>query len=334
MLHCNMMRATIKSTGIYVPEIEVTNAELATRFAATAPEFVKKMEGSTGIGTRFYAPESWACSDLAVRAATDALNRGGVAAEDLDIIIVGTDSPDYITPSTSVVVQRKLGARKAGTFDVGCACASFPTALATASGLMLQNPWMKNVLVIGAYMMHRLADPNDTMIFFYGDGAGAALLQPGEGQGVMQAAFRADGNYAEAWGIMSGGTKEPASAESILAGRTHVRMTEKYPPEINDEGWPAVARAVAERNDVKLGDVDLFILTQVRKRTIEKVMRTLGEPMEKAYTIMEKWGYTGSACIPMALHDAMMCGRAKKGDLVMLVGSGVGYNQAGVAVRL
>jgi len=162
----------IRSTGMYVPEIEVPNDVLRARFAKTAPEYIDKMEATTGIATRWYAPEAWATSDLAVRAARQALSRAQVAAQDLDLIIVGTDSPDYMTPATSVVVQHKLEAPNAGTFDVGCACASFPTALATAHGLMATNPWMKNVLVIGAYMMHKLADPQDQGIFFYGDGAG------------------------------------------------------------------------------------------------------------------------------------------------------------------
>jgi 3-oxoacyl-[acyl-carrier-protein] synthase-3 len=292
------------------------------------------MEATTGIKTRFYAPPSWATSDLAVRAAEQALSRAKVAAADVDLILVGTDSPDYVTPATSVVVQQKLGAKKAGTFDVGCACASFPTALSAAAGIMATNPWMKNVLVIGAYMMHKLADPNDTMIFFYGDGAGAALLQPSKAQGLMSASFRADGSFAKSWGIMSGGTAEPASVEAIQAGRTQVRMTEKYPPEVNDDGWPAVTRMLAERNGFSLRDVDHFIFTQVRRRTIEKVMRTLEVPLEKAHMIMDKWGYTGSACIPMALHDAVVTGKAKPGELIVLVGSGVGYNQAGIALRL
>ena len=324
----------IKSTGLYLPEIEIKNADLHRRFGAENPDFVEKMEGSTGIKTRFYAPNEWATSDLCVRAANDALSRAGVSAEDVDMIIVGTDSPDYITPATSVVVQQKLGAKKAGTFDVGCACASFPTALATASGLMATNPWMKNVLVIGAYMMHKLADPNDTMIFFYGDGAGAALLQRSEEPGLMAASFRADGNYAKMWGIMSGGTAAPATVETVNAGLTNVRMVEKYPPQVNDEGWPAVARSLADRNGFALRDVDLFVFTQVRKRTIEKAMLTLEVPVEKAHMIMDKWGYTGSACIPMALHDAVAQGKAKPGDLVVLVGSGVGYNQAGIALKL
>jgi 3-oxoacyl-[acyl-carrier-protein] synthase-3 len=324
----------IKSTGVFVPEIEVKNDELHRRFGAEHPEFVPKMEASTGIATRFYAPASWATSDLCVRAAETALSRAGVTPEDVDMILVGTDSPDYITPATSTVVQQKLGATKAGTFDVGCACASFPTALAAAQGLMATNPWMNNVLVIGAYMMHKLADPTDTAIFFYGAGAGAALLQRSERPGLMSAAFRADGHYAKMWGIMSGGTAEPATRESVEAGRTQVRMVEKYPPEVNDQGWPAVARALADRNGFALRDVDLFVFTQVRKRTIEKVMRSLEVPFEKAHTIMEKWGYTGSACIPMALHDAVAQGKAKPGDLVVLVGSGVGYNQAGIALEL
>ncbi len=324
----------IRSTGMYLPEIEIPNDVLRARFQKTAPDYIDKMEATTGIATRWYAPESWATSDLAVRAARQALSRGGVSPEELDLVIVGTDSPDYITPATSVIVQHKLGATRAGTFDVGCACASFPTALATASGLMATNPWMKHVLVIGAYMMHKLADPDDTASFFYGDGAGAALLGRSETQGLMGSAYRADGAFAKHWGIFSGGTAEPASEESVRAGRTNVRMVEKYPPEVNDVGWPAVVNRVAETNDFTLADIDLVIFTQVRRRTIEKVMTTLGLPMDRTHMVMQKWGYTGSACIPMALHDAIVNGRVKSGDLVVLVGSGVGHNQAGIAVRI
>jgi 3-oxoacyl-[acyl-carrier-protein] synthase-3 len=326
--------AVVRSTGICVPENEVPNRVLRERFAASAPEFVDKTEAATGILTRWYAPDDWATSDLAVRAGRQALERGGVSPEEVDMILVGTDSPDCVTPSTSVIVQHKLGAVRAGTFDVGCACASFPTALAAAAGLLATNPWMKNVLVIGAYMMRKLADPLDPTIFFYGDGAGAALVQRSEEEGLLAASFRADGAYAKHWAIPSGGTAEPATVASVQAGRTQVRMFEKYPPAINDEGWPDVARMVASRNGLRIEDFTLFIFTQVRKRTIEKVMTTLGVPMTRAHTVMEKWGYTGSACIPMALHDAVTAGRARPGDLLLLVGSGVGYNQAGIALRL
>lgn len=324
----------IRSTGMYLPEIEVPNDVLRARFDVSNPGYIDKMEATTGIRTRWYAPESWATSDLALRAAKHALARAGLAPEELDMIIVGTDSPDYTTPATSVVVQHKLGATKAGTFDVGCACASFPTALATANGLMLTNPWMKHVLVIGAYMMHKLCEPNDTGTFFYGDGAGAALLGRTPVQGLFQSTYRADGAYSKHWGIYSGGTAEPATEESVRAGRTTVRMVEKYPAEINDVGWPAIVNGLCEVNGFTKEDIDLVVFTQVRKRTIDKVMGFLEMPLEKAHTVMEKWGYTGSACIPMALHDAIVTGRAKPGDLVVLVGSGVGHNQAGIAVRI
>lgn len=324
----------IRSTGMYLPETEVTNDVLRARFATSSPNFVDKTEAASGIMTRWFAPNDWATSDLAVRAAKQALERANLEPKDIDMILVGTDSPDYITPATSVVVQHKLGATRAGTFDVGCACASFPTALSAASGMMATNPWMQNVLVIGAYMMHKLSDPNDPMSFFYGDGAGAAVVVRSSTPGLLGSAFRADGVLAKHWAILSGGTAEPASVESVQAGRTQVRMYERYPTEVNDEGWPAIVKMLAERNAFSLQDVDKIIFTQVRKRTIGKVMTALEMPLEKAHTIMEKWGYTGSACIPMALHDAIEQKAVKVGDLVLLVGSGVGHNQAGIAVRL
>ena len=125
--------AAIASTGRYLPEIEVSNDLLRKRFAHL-PEFVDKMEASSGIRCRWHAPEDWATSDVALPAARQALERAGVAPEEVDLIILGTDSPDYITPATSVVLQHKLGAKRAGTFDVGCACASFPTGLAAGAG--------------------------------------------------------------------------------------------------------------------------------------------------------------------------------------------------------
>jgi 3-oxoacyl-[acyl-carrier-protein] synthase-3 len=330
-----MSGATIVSTGNYVPGVEVSNDALRQRFKGTAPEFVDKMEASSGIRTRWYAPDDWAASDLALRAAQQALERAGRTAEDIDLIILGTDSPDYITPATSVVLQAKLGAKNAGTFDVACACASFPTAFANAAGLMATNPALKTVLVVAVYAMHKLAAENDPMIFFYGDGAGAAVLERSEdGGGFIAAAFQADGSYAKNWLIQAGGTVEPATETAAREGRTLVKMIERYPPEINNEGWPKLVRKVAKNGGFDVQDIDFVIFTQVRKPTIELVMNDLGLPMEKTHTVMEKWGYTGSACIPMALHDALEQKKIKPGDLVVLVGSGVGYNQAAIAVRM
>ena len=329
-----MAHPNVVSTGSYLPEIEVTNDALRDRFHASSNGVVDKLQAASGILTRWYAPKEWAASDLALRAAVQALERAGRRAEEVDLIILGTDSPDYITPATSVVLQSKLGAKNAGTFDVGCACASFPTAVSTAAGLMTTNTSLRVVLVVGVYMMHKLASETDPMIFFYGDGAGAAVLEHTGGGGFISSAFAADGSYHRNWLIEAGGTVEPASADALRDGRMSVRMIERYPPEINDTGWPKLVRQVAQNGGFSVADIDFVIFTQVRRPTIELVMKDLQLPMEKTHTVMEKWGYTGSACIPMALDDAILEKKIKPGDLVVLIGSGVGYNQAAVALRM
>ena len=330
--------ATIIGTGRYVPKNEVTNETFAAWLGEVNPKLVEvvgKFEESSNIKTRFYAPEDWATSDLAVEAARDALADAGITAEDVDLIILGTDSPDYITPATSVVVQHKLGAVNAGTYDVGCACASFPTGLAQAAGLIATNPSLKYVLVIGAYMMHRLADyKHDVMSFFYGDGAGAAVLAPSDKAGFISSKFFADGSYYANWGIYAGGTVEPATVENVQSGKTQVRLITPFPAEVNNEGWPKRIREVAANGNFAIEDIDFVIFTQVRLNSIKLVMEDLGLPIEKAHWIMDKWGYTGSACLPMAFDDARKLGKIKSGDLVVFIGSGVGYNQAGVAIRM
>lgn len=329
-----MTYATIVSTGTYLPQIEVTNDMLRARFNGSAPEFVDKMEAGSGIRSRWHAPADWAASDLALRASEQALQRAGKAPDDIDLIVLGTDSPDYITPATSVVLQSKLKARNAGTFDVGCACASFPTALASAAGLMSVNRALRSILVVGVYMMHKLSRPDDPMTFFYGDGAGAAVLERSPEPGFIGAAFRADGAYHRNWLIEAGGTMEPSTEDSVRSGRTTVRMLERYPPEINEQGWPLLVRKVADDSGFTLKDIDFVIFTQVRRPTIELVMKDLGLPMDKTHTVMEKWGYTGSACIPMAFDDALQQRKIRPGQLVVMIGSGVGYNQAAAAFRM
>ena len=135
--------ATLVATARYLPEREVTNRALRAAFPG---DVIDKLEAATGILTRFHAPPTWAASDLALPAARMAVERAGLTPDQLDVVIVGTDTPDYLTPATSVVLQHKLGATRAGTFDVGCACASFPTAISIASGLIAGNPWIEHVL--------------------------------------------------------------------------------------------------------------------------------------------------------------------------------------------
>lgn len=326
--------AAARSTSAYVPDREVTNATLRARFDARAPGLVDRFEAASGIRTRWHAPKDWATSDLALRAGRAALERARVAADDVDLVIVATDTPDYVTPATSIVVQHALGARRAGAFDVACACASFPTALAAGAGLVTTNASLSRVLVIGAYMMHKLADADDPTTFFYGDGAGAVLLEASTEPGVLGVAMHADGSYATRWCIASGGTREPATEASVREGRTRVTLREKYPDAVNEDGWPAILRRLARDQAFELHDVALFVFTQVRKTTIETVMRRLELPVERAHLVMDKWGYTGAACVPMALHDAVASGRVGPGDLVVLVASGVGYAQAAIALRV
>ena len=325
--------ATISTTGRYLPEIEISNDTLR-RQLCHVPDFVDKMEVATGIRKRWYAPNDWSTSDLAVPAARQALERAGRGPLDVDLIILGTDSPDYITPATSVVLQEKLGAKNAGTFDIGCACASFPTGLAIAAGLVMTNTSLRTVLVVGAYMMHKLADPKDPTIFFYGDGAAAAIVEPADKPGFLSSAMHADGSYYHHWGIYAGGTAEPADETALREGRTKVRLVQRYPPEVNEQGWQRIVDRLARNGDFSLNEVDLFIFTQVRKTTIEHVMAELGLPIERTHMIMEEMGYTGSACVGMALDDAIQTRKLRPGGLVVLVGSGVGYNQAGAAFRM
>ena len=258
---------TIIGTGRYVPETVYSNDMLKERVGAINPDLAKVVdtfEDSSGIRARRLAPRDWAASDIAVRAAQAALKKAGITPEQVDMILLGTDTPDDITPATSTVVQHKLGAVNAGTYDIGCACASFPTGIATASGLLATNPWMKYVLVIGVYMMSKLADPNDVVSFFYSDGAGAAVLAAADKPGFLSSAYLADGTYHQYWGLYAGGTYEPASVEAVQAGRTHVRLLQRYPPDINHVNWPKIARLLAERGGFGIQDIDLLIFTQVR----------------------------------------------------------------------
>jgi len=327
--------AAVVATGCYLPERRVNNDELRAELAATGQdETLERFEASSGIRQRYRAAADQVTSDLAVAAAQQALARAGWRADGLDLILLGTDTPDRITPATSVVVQAKLGAHRAGTFDIGCACASFPTALATATGLMATNPAIRRVLVIGAYMMQRLADGADPMRFFYGDGAGAALLAPTDGDGLITSAFHADGRYADHWDIAAGGTAEPASHDAVAAGRTRVQVHARYPPAINRAGWPLVMRRLAAQGGFAMADIDQAIFTQINATSIAEACQTLGIAPDQAPMLMDRYGYTGSACLPIALDHVIENALAGPGDLVTLVGSGVGYNMAGVALRL
>jgi 3-oxoacyl-[acyl-carrier-protein] synthase III len=328
--------AQIVSTARYLPEHVVTNAELTARFTALGkPAVIDKLARSTGITNRFYVPDDWVTSDLALPAAKEALKRAGRKPEDVDLIILGTTSPDYIAPNTSVVLQHKLGAKSAGTFDVDCACAAFPALVAIGAGLIATNAAMKTLLLIGVDMIHRLTDPNDPGCFLWTDGAGAVVLEGGTEAGFVGAAFQADGAYASGWGILAGGTFEPASIDAVKAGRTQMRREGgNYPKTVNEDNWPRLFRRLSDQCGFSPDQVDQLLFTQISKSSIEVAAERCNVPVEKCRMIMQKYGYTGSACIPMALDDAIELGKIKRGDLVVTIQSGLGWNQAAAAVRM
>jgi 3-oxoacyl-[acyl-carrier-protein] synthase-3 len=328
--------AQIVSTARYLPEHAVTNAKLTARFTALGrPTVIDRLGASTGITQRFYAPDDWVTSDLALPAAREALNRAGRKPADVDLIIVGTTSPDYITPDTSVVVQNKLGAKNAGTFDVGSGCASFPSLIAIGAGLLATNSALKTILLIGVEMIHRLTDPNDPGCFLWSDGAGAVVLESGDEAGFIGAPFRPMARTHLVGALL------PEALSNRLASRPWrldaLRCAGKAViirrPSTKITGHVLFKRLCAESSFTS-GDVDQLLFTQISKPSIAIAAERCGVPAEKCHTIMEKYGYTGSACIPMALDDAIELGKIKRGDLVVMISSALGWHQAAVAIRM
>lgn len=327
------MFADIIGTGIYVPEKIVTNDDLSRILGEDINPFVTSV---LGIQERHVCAEDESTADLATHASRQALEAARLGPAELDLIILATDTPEQLSPATSVVVQHRLGAVNAGTFDVNCACAGFVTALDTASKFIIADSAYRNVLVVGAYAISKYLDWRDKKTAtIFADGAGAIVLQASEDRpGFLAGKLCADGGFHDHMGIYAGGTHLPITAQVIDEGRwTKVRFAKKYPAEVNTEGWPAIVKEVLARSKLKVDDIKLFLFTQVNLSTIKEVMANLELPMERTHTIMQKWGYTGSACIPMVLHDAINAGKLQRGDNVIMCASGGGLNMACVAFK-
>jgi 3-oxoacyl-[acyl-carrier-protein] synthase III len=234
-----------------------------------------------------------------------------------------------------VVLQHKLGAKNAGTFDVDCACAAFSALIAIGAGLIATDAAMKTLLLVGVDMIHRLTHRNDPGCFLWSDGAGAVVLGGGTEAGFRGAAFQADGAYASGWGILAGGTFEPASIAAVKAGRTQMRREGgNYPKTVNEDNWPRLFKRLSDQCGFSADQVDQLLFSQISKSSIEIAAERCNVPVEKCHLIMQKYGYTGSACIPMALDDAIELGKIKRGDLVVMIQSGLGWNQAAAAIRM
>jgi 3-oxoacyl-[acyl-carrier-protein] synthase III len=319
--------AQILSTGHYVPAKILTNAYFDEILSRPVSAWLVE---NVGIHQRHIMAAEQSTSDLALEAAQQALARAGLTAAELDLVIVATDTPDYLSPATATVLQHKLGAVNAGTFDVNCACASWVTAVDIAANMIAVDTELNRVLVVGAYGMSRFVDYSDHYTCtLFADGAGAVVLGPGETPGYLGGKRQAHGEYYDALGIYTGGATCPVTPLEANGGRPRVQFVRKFPATFNAEHWPRLVRATIDKAGLTLSEIDLYLFTQLNVNTIKNVMAILDQPLAKTHWIMDKWGYTGSACIPMALADAIVNGRRPKpGDNVLFCASGGGISMA------
>ncbi len=320
--------ALITGWGMYAPSRVMTNDDL-TQLVDTSDEWIVSR---TGIRERRIAADDETTTTLAVHAARDALAVAGMDAKELDLVIVGTCSPDYPLPATGVLVATELGATRAAGFDLQAACSGFLYALATGSSF-IRSGMYRNVMVIGVEVLSRFLNWQDrnTCVLF-GDGAGAILLQASDQPGgLLGSDLFSDGTGCEGIIVPAGGSKLPASAETVAAGQHAIHM-------LGREVFKYATRQLADSaigalRDAGLGvdDVDQFVFHQANLRIIENVEKALHIPEEKVFVNIEKYGNTSAASVPMALVEAVAAGRVKPGDRVLMVAFGAGYT-AGAAV--
>lgn len=327
-----MRKAKIISTGQYAPERVVPNSYFNEMYHEDVDAFLKT---NRNIYERRYAADDQVTSDLIVEAAKKALTAANLNPSDLNLIIVASDTPDYISPSTASVVQYKLGAVNAGTFDINTACAGFVTAVDIASKFIMSDDQYRYVLVIGGYLMSRYLDFSDKKIAtLFADGAGAAILTPSDDEtGILRTKLFTDGQYHDYMGIYAGGTAISITHQAIDNKDHLLRFAKKIPLETNATYWPRFIKEVAEGIKQPITAVDKFFFTQININSINQTLDSFALPHTKSHNVMNKYGYTGSAAIGMALADAVEHHVLKKDDLIFLVGSGGGMAMAVSAIR-
>jgi len=325
-----MRTATLVGTGLYAPERVVPNSYFNELYGEDVDSFLR---AHRNIEERRYAAEEQATSDLAAEAARDALNDADIGPEDVDLIVLSTDTPDFLSPSTAAVVQDKLGAVNAGTFDLNTACAGFVTALDTGRKFVEADTQYGHVLVIGAYLMSRFIDyEQKNTASLFADGAGAAVLSPTTGEhGILTSILQSEGQYHDYMGIYDGGTASPITADGARTQRLEFRK--KFPDDFNPDHWTRLVRTLADRIDVTPADVDRYFFTQINVESIRETLDRLDLPHERAHNVMDRFGYTGNACIAMGLADAVDRQKLNDGDLVFLIASGGGAAIAGMALQ-
>jgi len=323
-------RARIIGTGSYVPEKILTNKDLET-FVDTTDEWIVTR---TGIRERRVAAEGQFTSDLATAAARNALEMAGVAAEEIDLIVLGTISGDYPWPSTACIVQERLGAKNAAAFDLSAACSGFVYSLSMACA-QIESGRIKKALVIGAETLSRIIDWQDrnTCVLF-GDAAGAVVLEAASGdQGILSTHMHSDGSYLNLLYQPGFGTRHMPSPEALQERNHFLKMQGNEVFKVAVRMLTEVAQEAVAFNGMTMDDVDLFIPHQANIRILEATAKRLGLAGDKVYINVDRFGNTSAATIPVALDEANRAGRINPGDILLLDAFGGGFTWGSALVR-
>ncbi|HLJ66745.1 MAG TPA: beta-ketoacyl-ACP synthase III [Chloroflexota bacterium] len=324
-----MSYPTIRGWGMYVPERVLTNQDLE-RIVDTSDEWIFSR---TGIKQRHIVAPDETTSSMGTEAARRAIERAGLTPDDIDLVIVGTATPDFQFPATACLIQDALGIH-GGAFDLEAGCTSFMYALALASSLVASG-MQRHVLVVGSESLSRILDWTDraTCVLF-GDGAGAVVVSEGSHAGLEpQYVLGSDGSGAQALCLPAGGSKMPAREETVRNGLHFVRMAG---PEVFRFATRVVAEStnqVLQKVGMDASEIDLFIPHQANHRIIDAAVRRLGIPTERVFVNIDRYGNTSSASIPIALCEAEEQGRLKPGDRVVMVGFGAGLTWAAGVIQ-
>ena len=327
----SLRRVKVAGLSTYVPPKLLTNADLE-KMVDTTNEWILQR---TGITERHIVEPGVATSDLAKEAAAGALAQARITPQDLGFIVVGTTTPDTIFPSTACVLQHKLGAANAWGFDLGAACSGFTFVFTTAMQMVATGS-TDYALAVGADVMSSIIDYTDraTCVLF-GDGAGAVVLAPADDNepAVADFAHEIDGSGGPALCMPAGGSRMPASHETVEKRLHYVKQDGATVFKFAVRKTEEIARRILERNGFDPSQLDLFVSHQANRRIITAAADRLGLPESKVIINLEKYGNTTAATIPLALSDAIAQGRLKKGDLVLLASVGAGFTVGAVLLR-
>ena len=322
---------TIASLATYVPPRLLTNADLE-KMVDTSNEWIVQR---TGIRERHIADAGVATSDLAAEAARKAIERAGLTPDDIDVIVVGTVTPDMLFPSTACLLQHKIGAHHAWGFDLSAACSAFTYALTTGSQFVASGAY-EHALVVGADVMSSIIDYTDrSTCVLFGDGAGAVVVRaakPGE-PAIVDFEHEIDGSGGHALKMPAGGSLMPASHETVDQRLHYVKQDGATVFKFAVRKTEEISRRLIERNHLTPDDIDLFVSHQANGRIIQAASEKLGIDPGKVIINIHRFGNTTAATIPLALNDAMCSGKLKRGSLVLLASVGAGFTVGGVLLR-